>query len=139
MQGSTNVAGAGSAGATDVQGSTNVAGAGSAGATGVRRLPSPDMLGRISVAGGRTPGATELLAELQRLANGNALATLTPTLDRTFPTRSTDYIPVVVSQWERENPAPSPNAPLPLGMGFTAFWLGRLRKGGYGYTLESRK
>ena len=59
----------------------------------------------------------ELLAELQQLANGNSLA-------------SVDTI-------DSNDPAPLPNAPLPLGVGFSAFWLGRTRKTAYGYTLES--
>jgi hypothetical protein len=61
----------------------------------------------------------ELLAELQRGSNDDLLAD--GRVGTSFvPTRN-----------------PEPNAPLPLGLGFTAFWAGRMRKSGYGYALES--
>jgi VCBS repeat-containing protein len=65
----------------------------------------------------------ELLAELQWLSNEELAA------------EETTLIPAL-SQGERENPVP---APLPLGIGFTAFWAGRMRKSGFGYAFESNE
>jgi VCBS repeat-containing protein len=63
----------------------------------------------------------ELLAELQQRSNDDLLAD--GRVGTSFvPTRN-----------------PEPNAPLPLGLGFTAFWAGRMRKSGFGYAFESNE
>lgn len=58
----------------------------------------------------------ELLAELQQLSTNSDLAS--------------------VNTIDSHDPSPLPNAPLPLGIGFTAFWMGRMRKDGLGYAFE---